>query len=58
MEKLTLESKGFRKVMQNLRLENMSFSEKGQKKILELVNMNTTITPEFIKALHRHGEIQ
>lgn len=58
MEKLTLESKRFRKVMQNLRLENMSLSEKGQKKILELVNMNTTITPEFIKDLLKYGEIQ
>ena len=32
MEKLTLESKEFKRVMQNLRLENMSLSEKGQKK--------------------------
>lgn len=58
MEKLTLESKEFKRVMQNLRLENMSLSEKGKKKVLELVNTNTTITPTFIKGLLRHGEIQ
>jgi len=58
MEKLTLESKEFKKVMQNLRLENMSLSEKGQKKVLELVNANTTVTPTFIKDLLKNGEIQ
>lgn len=58
MEKLTLESKEFKRVMQNLYLENMSLSEKGQKKVLELVNTNTTITPTFIKDLLKHDEIQ
>lgn len=58
MKNLTLESKGFKKIMQNLHLENMSLSEKGQKKVLELVNSNATITPKFIKDLLRHGEIQ
>ena len=58
MEKLTLESKEFKRVMQNLYLENMSLSEKGQKKVLELVNTNTTITPTFIKDLLKYDEIQ
>jgi len=58
MKELTLESKEFKKVMQNLRLENMSLSEKGQKKVLELVNTNTTITPTFIKDLLKYDEIQ
>jgi len=58
MKKITLESKEFKRVMQNLHLENMSLSEKGQKKVLELVNANTTITPAFIKDLLKYGEIQ
>lgn len=58
MKELTLESKEFKKVMHNLRLENMSLSEKGQKKVLELVNTNTTITPSFIKDLLKHGKVQ
>lgn len=57
MKQLTLASKEFKKVMQNLHLENMSLSEKNQRKILELINTNTTITPTFIKDLFRHGEI-
>jgi len=47
----------FKKVMQNLRLENRSLSEKNQKRVLELINANTTITPTFIKDLLRRGKI-
>jgi len=57
MKQLTIASKEFKKVMQNSHSETMSLSEKNQRKILELTNTNTTITPTFITDLFRHGEI-
>lgn len=57
MKELNLESKEFKRVMHNLRLEKMGLSETDQKKVLELINTNITITPSLIKDLFKHGEI-
>lgn len=56
MKELNLESKEFKRVMHNLRLENMGLSETEKKKVLELINTNITITPSLIKDLFKHGE--
>ena len=57
MEELNLESKEFKRVMHNLRLENMTLPVKEQEKVLELINENITITPTLIKDLLKYGEI-
>ncbi|HLR43268.1 MAG TPA: Zn-dependent hydrolase [Pseudogracilibacillus sp.] len=57
MKQLTLESREFQRILKNLHLENLSLSEKNQKKIINIVNNNTTITSTMIKDLFRNGEI-
>lgn len=57
MKELTLESKEFKKVMHNLHLENLSLSLDLQKKVLELINTKTSITPTLIKDILRHGKV-
>jgi len=51
MKQLTLESKEFKRVMHNLHLENLSISRDNQRKIIEIVNAKTKITPTLIKDL-------
>ncbi len=57
MKELTLESKEFKKVMHNLHLESLSLSLDLQKKVLELINTKTSITPTLIKDILRHGKV-
>lgn len=58
MKYLTLESKEFNRVLQNLRLEKQDISLTTQKKVLEIVNSKTKITPELIKELIKEEEIE
>jgi len=57
MKNLTLESKEFNRVIQNLRLEKLDISLTKQKKVVEIVNSKTKITPKLIKDLIREDEI-
>lgn len=57
MKELTLESKEFKKVMHNLHLESQSLSLDVQKRVLDLINAKTTITPTLIKDILRHGKV-
>lgn len=57
MKELKPESKEFKRVIHNLHLENLSLSPNMQKKVLDLVNSNVTITPTLIKDILRHGEV-
>ncbi|WP_191689698.1 hypothetical protein [Sporosarcina gallistercoris] len=51
-----MESKEFKRVLQNLHLENLSLPLHMQKKILELVNSNVSITSALIKDLLQYGK--
>ena len=53
MKELTLESKEFRRILQNLHLENLTLHPTLQKKVLELVNSGVTITPNVIDSPKR-----
>lgn len=57
MKELNLESKEFKRVMHNLHLENLSLSPDMQKRVLELINAKTSITPNLIKDLLQHGKV-
>jgi len=57
MKELTLESKEFKKVMHNLHLESLSLSLDVQKRVLDLINAKTSITPTLIKDILRHGKV-
>ncbi|PIC83669.1 Zn-dependent hydrolase [Sporosarcina sp. P1] len=43
--------------MHNLHLESLSLSLDLQKKVLELINTQTSITPTLIKDILRHGKV-
>lgn len=55
MPTLTLKSKEFQDVVHNLRLENMNISNELQKKVLEVVKSDLTVTPELIKRIIANG---
>ena len=57
MKELTLESKEFRRILQNLHLENLTLHPTLQKKVLELVNTGVTITPHVIKDALNRGKV-
>ena len=54
MKELKMDSMEFRRILQNLHLENLTLHPALQKKVLDLVNSGVTITPKVIKdALNR-----
>lgn len=57
MKELNLESKEFKRVMHNLHLESLSLSPDMQKRVLELINTKTSITPNLIKDILHRGKI-
>lgn len=57
MKNLTLESKEFNRVLQNLHLEKLDISLTKQQKVIEVVNSKVKITPNLIKDLMREDEI-
>jgi len=57
MKELKLESKEFKRVLHNLHLESLSLTPVMQKKVIQLVNANVSITPTLIKGLLQHGKI-
>lgn len=58
MKELTLDSKEFKRVLNNLHLENLSLTLDMQEKLLNLLNAKTSITSTLIKDLLRYGKIQ
>ena len=58
MKELTLDSKEFKRVLNNLHLENLSLTLDMQEKLLDLLNAKTSITSTLIKDLLRYGKIQ
>lgn len=57
MKELKMESKEFRRILQNLHLENLTLHPTLQKKVLELVNSGITITPNVIKDTLNRGKV-
>ncbi len=57
MKNLTLESKEFNRVLQNLHLENLNLPIDKQKEVLKIVNSKVKVTPSLIKDLMKHGEV-
>ncbi|WP_100401976.1 Zn-dependent hydrolase [Bacillus sp. FJAT-42315] len=57
MKKLTLESKAFQQILQNLRLENLNLPLPLQNKVIELVNVEVEIAPNLLKGILRYREI-
>ncbi|GAB4073752.1 hypothetical protein GCM10028778_12550 [Barrientosiimonas marina] len=57
LKHLTLESKEFKRVMQNLHLENLNLPLEKQKRILKIVNSGAEITPSLIKDLMEHEDV-
>ncbi|MUV05603.1 Zn-dependent hydrolase [Planococcaceae bacterium Storch 2/2-2] len=58
MKELTLDSKEFKRVLNNLHLENLSLTLDMQEKLLDLLNAKTSITSTLIKDLLRYGKLQ
>lgn len=58
MKELTLDSKEFKRVLNNLHLENLSLTLDMQEKLLDLLNEKTSITSTLIKDLLRYGKVQ
>jgi len=57
MKELNMESKEFKRILQNLHLENLTLHPTLQKKVIELVNSGVTITPTVIKDALKHGKV-
>lgn len=57
MKELTLDSKEFKRVLNNLHLENLSLTLDMQEKLLNLLNAKTSITSTLIKDLLRYGKV-
>lgn len=57
MKELTKESIEFKRVMHNLRLENIILSPKIQKRIIKHVNQNQKISPTLIKEMLAYDKI-
>ncbi|SFL91372.1 Zn-dependent hydrolase [Salibacterium qingdaonense] len=51
MKELTMDSKEFKRIQQNLHLENLTLHPSLQKKVIELINSNVTITQHMIKEI-------
>lgn len=58
MKELTLDSKEFKRVLNNLHLENLSLTLDMQEKLLNLLNAKTSITSTLINDLLRYGKLQ
>ncbi|MGM8366580.1 Zn-dependent hydrolase [Virgibacillus sp. W0181] len=57
MKELKLESIEFKRILQNLHLENINLHPSLQKKVIGLVNSGVSITPDIIKETLNRGKI-
>ncbi|WP_181186167.1 hypothetical protein [Alkalicoccus urumqiensis] len=52
MRRLTTESVEFRRIMNNLRMENMDIPKEKQHRLLDSINQSEKITPALIRQWH------
>ncbi|MFD1362378.1 Zn-dependent hydrolase [Lentibacillus salinarum] len=57
MQELKMESKEFRRIIQNLRLEGITLHPSLQKRVVELITSGVTITPAVIKDTLKYGKV-
>jgi len=57
MKEIQIESREFKRILQNLQLENLTLHPRLQKKVVELVNSGVNITPSIIKDTLKYGKV-